>query len=270
MRDICAKIDNSAMIGGIEFKYFVYEMELHKLKQPFCQLHYYLYLFVHGEGEMQMDDKRIKVKAGTLVMVHPWQLFRIVETKEELVYLYISFTGGGTDKIISEIGATEPITAYEGYAHLIDFWMKSIRRLHEKNALYITESVFAATLSRLVLPEKEEEEENFSIILRYIQEHLSDPELSLRSVAGLFFYSEKYFSALFRKKTGTHFTDHLAELRIRHAISLIDGGMRSVTELSDASGFSNSTYFSKVFKKTTGRTPAVYIREKSKIKKDVF
>ena len=270
MRDICAKINNSALVGGIEFKYFVYEMELHKLRQPFCQLHYYLYLFVHGEGEMQMNDKRIKVTPGTLVMVHPWQLFQIVETKGELVYLYISFTGDGADKILSEIGATEPITAYEGYAHLIDFWMKSIRRLHERNALYITESVFAGTLSRLVLPEKEEEEENFSVILRYIQEHLSDPELSLRSVAGLFFYNEKYFSALFRRKTGSHFTDHLSELRIRHAISLINGGTRSVSALSEASGFSNSTYFSKVFKRIVGQTPAIYIREKAKSKNGNF
>lgn len=268
MRDICARIDDSAIRGGIEFKYFVYEMELRKLAQPFCQTHYYLYLFIHGEGEMQMDNKRVPLSPGTLVLVHPWQLFRIVEKQGELTYLYISFTGDGANKIISEIGATEPITSYEGYAHLIDFWMKSIRRIHEKNALYITESVFAATVSHLVIPEKESDEENFSVIMRYIQEHLSDPELSLRSVSRLFFYNEKYFSALFKKKNGSRFTDHLAELRIRHAISLISEGRHSVTELSDASGFVNPTYFSKVFKKTVGKTPAVYIRERVKARQD--
>ena len=261
MRDICAKVDTPAFLGGIDFDYFVYEMELHKLSQPFCQLRHYLYLFVHGEGVLQMADRRVMVKPGTLVLIHPWQLFRIVETKGELTYLYITFSGEGVEKILSEIGATEPMTAYEGYEHLIDFWMKSIRRLHEKNALYVTESVFAATLSYLVLPEKEEDNGDFAAVLRYIQEHLAEPELSLRAVAGMFFYSEKYFSALFREKTGLRFTDHLSELRIHHALSLIDGGMRSVAELSSACGFINPTYFSKVFKKTVGKTPALYIRD---------
>jgi len=83
-------------------------------------------------------------------------------------------------------------------------------------------------------------------------------------VAGIFFYSEKYFSALFREKTGVRFTDHLGELRIRYALSLIDEGMRSVSELSAACGFINATYFSKVFKKIVGKNPASYIRERGK------
>ena len=263
MRDICAKVDTPALLGGIDFDYFVYEMELRKLSQPFCQLRHYLYLFVHGEGELQMADKRVALKPGTLVLVHPWQLFRIVETKGELTYLYITFSGEGVEKILSEIGATEPISAFYGYEHLIDFWMKSIRRLHEKNALYITESVFANTLSYLVAADKEENGD-FAVVLRYVQEHLSDPDLSLRSVAGMFFYSEKYFSALFREKTGTRFTDHLGELRIRRAMSLIDEGVRSVSELSAACGFVNATYFSKVFKKIVGKTPVAYMQSRTK------
>lgn len=262
MRDICTKVDAPSSLGGINFVYFVYEMELRKLSQPFCYPHYYLYLFVHGEGEIRSADRTVAVRPGTLVLVHPWQLFRIVETKGELTYLYISFSGEGADSVLHTLGGEAPITAFEGYGHLIDPWMKAIRRVGERNALYVTEAVFANTLSYLVAPE--EEEGNFSEIERYVQEHLSNHELSLRAVASIFFYSEKYFSALFREKTGTRFTEYLNDLRIRHAMRLMDEGVRSVAELSDACGFLSATYFSKVFRRIVGSTPAAYMKSRAK------
>jgi hypothetical protein len=57
MRDICAKVEHSSAIRDFYFHYFVYEMELRKLPQPFFQSHYYLYLFVCGEGELQWEGK---------------------------------------------------------------------------------------------------------------------------------------------------------------------------------------------------------------------
>ena len=45
MRDICTQVQAASPISGIDFNYFVYEMELKKLKQPFFYTHYYIYLF---------------------------------------------------------------------------------------------------------------------------------------------------------------------------------------------------------------------------------
>jgi AraC-like DNA-binding protein len=251
-------------VGGIHFNYFVYEMELHKLSQPFFQSHYYLYLFVCGEGEIRMSGKRYPVRPGTLVLVHPWQLFSIVETKHELTYLYISMIGEGITPILSQIGAEAPITVYSSQEHLLDYWMKSIRRVQGKNALYITESVFMHTLSYLACEENGAEDRSLSAIKTYIQENLQNPEMSVGLVASIFFYSEKYFSYLFKEKTGIRFTDYLNDLRIRYSLRLIAEGNRSVSELSIACGFANACYFSKVFKKMMGKSPAAYIREREK------
>lgn len=267
MRDICTTVNAPATIGGIRYRFFVYEMELHKLPQPFFYSEYYLYLFVCGEGEVRIADKTYPVAPGTLLLVHPWQLFSIVETKHELTYLYISFTGDGVAPLLPQIGAENPITVYPGQEHLLDFWMKSIRRIQEKNALFITESVFAHTLSYLCASQPEPDDRNLVAIKNYIQENFSNPELSLRAVAGIFFYSEKYFSYLFREKIGIRFTDYLNDLRIHYALRLIDEGMRSVAELSMACGFMNACYFSKVFKKIMGKNPTVYIREHEKEKR---
>ncbi len=264
MRDICTRLEGRASSGAIDFHLFVYEMELHKLSQPFFHSHYFLYLFVCGEGEVRVAGRSFPITPGTLVLVHPWQLLHIVETKSELTYLYISFQGDGVGEILPKIGAHSPITVYPGYAHLLDFWMKSIRRVQECNAGFITQSVFAHTLSYLCAPQSEEEDRSLAAIKNYVQENISDPDLSLRAVAGIFFYNEKYFSYLFKEKTGIRFTDYLNDLRIHLALRLVDEGVRSVSELSAACGFMNACYFSKVFKKTMGKNPATYIREQEK------
>ncbi len=263
MRDICTQVQAASPVSGIDFNYFVYEMELKKLKQPFFYPHYYLYLFACGEGEIRMEGKTYPVFPGSLVLVHPWQMHEIVETKFELTYLYISFSGVGVAPILSQIGAENPITMFPSQAHLLDFWMKSIRRVQQRNALYITESVLMHTLSYLSVSEDGADERSFATIKNYIQENLSNPEMSLRMVAGIFFYSEKYFSYLFREKTGIKFTDYLNDLRIRLALRLISENVTSVAELSSACGFMNACYFSKVFKKIVGKSPATYIREGS-------
>ncbi|MBP3591923.1 MAG: helix-turn-helix transcriptional regulator [Clostridia bacterium] len=264
MRDVCITVANASPISRISYNHFVYEMELHKLRQPFFYSHYYLYLFVCGEGELRHEGKSYSVKPGTLVLVHPWQMHEIVETKHELTYLYISMIGEGIPSILSQIGAEAPVTVYPSQEHLLDHWMKSIRRVQEKNALYITESVFMHTLSYLVCEESGAEDRSLAAIKSYIQENLQNPEMSVGLVASIFFYSEKYFSYLFRGKTGTKFTDYLNDLRIRYALRLISEGVRSIEELSTACGFANACYFSKVFKKMMGKSPAAYIRERKK------
>ena len=261
MRDICTTVKQKAAINDIWFQFFVYEVELRKLRQPFFQSHYYLYLFACGEGEICMDGKTYPVCPGTLVLVHPWQMFHIRETRQRLTYLYISFTGDGVEPVLRDIGAEAPVAVFPGHEGLLDFWMKSIRRVREKNALYITESVFAYTISYLC--GSAAEENSFEAVTSYIQENLSNPELSVRSVAEIFFYSEKYFSYLFQEKTGVRFTDYLNELRIHHALRLMDEGVRSVGILSEACGFASPCYFSKVFKKVMKRAPAVYRRERA-------
>lgn len=264
MRDICTTVAEPSPVGSVSFNYFVYEMELHKLKQPFFQSHYYLYLFVCGEGEICHAGKTYPVASGTVALVHPWQMFEIVETKRELTYLYISFVGEGVSSILSRIGAEAPVTVYPSREYLLDFWMKSIRRIRGQNALYITESVFMYTLSYLTEESESADDRSLAAIKSYMQENLGNPELSLRTVAGIFFYSEKYFSYLFREKTGIRFTDYLNDLRIRFSLRLIGEGVKSIAELSAACGFMNPCYFSKVFKKTVGKSPAVYIREREK------
>ena len=103
-------------------------------------------------------------------------------------------------------------------------------------------------------------EEEYPYIARakaYIQEHLSE-NILLEDVAGAVSLSPNYFSKLFHQRAGENLTAYIARQKVNAAKAQLLSGRMNVNEVSDALGFNNATYFSKVFKKYTGYTPQGY------------
>ena len=89
----------------------------------------------------------------------------------------------------------------------------------------------------------------------YIDKHYRDPDLSLKKLSDSFSYTEKYLSSLFKKNMQIGFISYLNSLRIQYACDLIQKGNMNMSEISVACGYSDYSYFSKVFKKITGHSP---------------
>ena len=65
-----------------------------------------------------------------------------------------------------------------------------------------------------------------------------------------------YFGFLFRKETGIYFNDYLNQIRINHAMHLLENTNHKISQISKMSGFGNTSYFIQCFKKRTGLSPA--------------
>ena len=56
--------------------------------------------------------------------------------------------------------------------------------------------------------------------------------------------------------TGQSPVDFIRTMRINHGMELLRMGKYSITEISEACGFSSATYFGTVFKKHFGKAPS--------------
>lgn len=103
-----------------------------------------------------------------------------------------------------------------------------------------------------------------SELLDWLEDSIAEPITltQLSSKAGL---NEKYFCRVFKEVTGKTFTDYLSSLRIDHACSLLLHDKASVTEAALHSGFSDISYFSKVFKKYKGCSPRQWVKSKAQL-----
>ena len=96
-------------------------------------------------------------------------------------------------------------------------------------------------------------------VLEYIENHYSTA-LTLEDLAGVAGMNPKYFCRVFRSLTHHSPVDYLNYYRIEQAANLLDSTALSVTEVGNRCGFWESSYFTKVFKKYKGVTPASYRR----------
>lgn len=91
----------------------------------------------------------------------------------------------------------------------------------------------------------------------FIRDHYAT-DLSMQSVARAMNYSDAYFCKLFKQCFEVNFSAYLNEYRIDRAKELLQSTRLNVREVSTACGYSDSNYFTRVFKRITGRTPSEY------------
>ncbi len=93
--------------------------------------------------------------------------------------------------------------------------------------------------------------------LLYINKHVPK-NLSLSSLAHVHNVSPQYLSTLFYKEVGTKFTTYYHNARIEYAKELLLKEDSNLSLISETCGYNDPSYFTKVFKKHTGKTPSQY------------
>lgn len=95
-------------------------------------------------------------------------------------------------------------------------------------------------------------------VMDYVEEHLTDPDLTLKKIAEEYLYMNvDYVSRQFRKSTGQKFSQYLTEQRVRKAKELLAYADSSkIQYVAERVGCGNNPqYFSQIFKKLEGVTP---------------
>jgi AraC-like DNA-binding protein len=92
---------------------------------------------------------------------------------------------------------------------------------------------------------------------QFIREHLTE-DLSLGQVAAAVHTSVFYFCKLFRKVTGTTFTEFVSRSRIEKAKNLLLNLNLRISEIAYEVGFQSLTHFNRVFKNVVGESPTDY------------
>ena len=96
--------------------------------------------------------------------------------------------------------------------------------------------------------------------LAWIGDHYatSNPVTEMSDRSGL---TRRTFARRFRAATGRRPIDHVHALRIEAARQLIESGVPAVDEVGFQVGYEDPTFFRRLFKRTTGLTPAAYRRK---------
>ncbi|WP_163539492.1 response regulator transcription factor [Gracilibacillus sp. YIM 98692] len=130
---------------------------------------------------------------------------------------------------------------------------------HVREAVSIFDH-FMEKVENMVLPSNIETTSNIQRLLDYIEEHYND-HLSLQTLANHFHFNPSYLSSYFSKHHEEGFSEYLNHVRIKNAMKMLKSTDMSISTISEAVGYSDPSYFTKVFKKMTTKSPSTFRRE---------
>lgn len=108
---------------------------------------------------------------------------------------------------------------------------------------------------------KEEGMEGGKKIVLEIQKRMKEEyflDLKLSSFAEEYYINQSYLSTLFLQETGQNFTKYLTEIRIQKAKELLESTKFSTMRVAEFVGYNDRGYFTGVFQKKVGLSPAEY------------
>lgn len=92
---------------------------------------------------------------------------------------------------------------------------------------------------------------------QYINENYNKT-ITLEEVSSIIGFNPAYFSSMFKKETGQNFIDYITKIRINNAKYYLLQTDLNVEDIAADVGYSDTKYFTKLFKKLTGLNPSEY------------
>lgn len=95
-------------------------------------------------------------------------------------------------------------------------------------------------------------------IKKYVEEHYTDPNVSVATIGSVFGMQAAYLSRMFKDEYGVLLLDFIIERRISHSKKLLKESNLTINEIAGQSGFLSGSVFIRTFKRVTGITPGKY------------
>lgn len=153
-----------------------------------------------------------------------------------------------------------PVILYELTQQMLSEWhvQGRLERLHVKTLFY--QFVYE------LLQQMDQQQVSIvrpnltSQLIRYMQDYYAEP-MTLDTIAKAFHYSAPYLSKHFRRDTGSSIIDYLIGIRMNKAGTLLRHSGLSLREIAASVGYTDVSYFIRIFKKQTGVTPKQFREE---------
>lgn len=147
----------------------------------------------------------------------------------------------------------------------------SLNVLHQSLSEHKTLEEIKADFIRIFAELSEEIQEsgknkNTVLVLKIkeiIEDNYKDENLSLQAISSMLKMSSAYVGRMFKASEAMSVGDYMNEVRMKQAIKLMDNESYTIKDIMERVGYSNLSYFWRLFKKKFGTTPKEYRQTKA-------
>ncbi len=220
-----------------------------------------------GTANFNMDSELNTIQEGSAIIYRPHQAQYYcynLSDKPEIYWLH--FSGAGIGVHLDNLGfCGKPLFAVGQKSEYITIFEKIIRELQvRREHFFELVNLYALELLTLMSRNMSEKKLNLQGVNEQIQNVIemmnknSQGKQSVNEYAVLCNMSTCWFIHCFKAYTGTTPQQYITDIRLSKAKELLSYSSFNVTEIASIVGYDNPFYFSRIFKKNTGRSPRDY------------
>ena len=213
---------------------------------------------IRGKADVVKGDERIRLSKNDVTFVPEGYDYSInTLSDEEVIVIHFKATLS-KPCVMANMHASHPETFNMLFEKLLSAW-----QTRPCGFVYRMDSLFLSSLEQIERQSKEMHTDSLEFRIQHsvdvIHENIANASFSIDALAVETGYCVSYFRRVFREKHGVSPKEYLINLRIKHAIALLESGYYSVEQVAELSGFAYAKYFSTIFKRITGKTPSFYL-----------
>ncbi|MBE7043488.1 MAG: AraC family transcriptional regulator [Ruminococcaceae bacterium] len=232
---------------------------------------------IHGDGEAVIDSRSVPLKKGGLTVVNSGNLhYTKVISGQSVVYYCLIVSSDMLEQFGIFVEHKE-FCEFVCCEEINRRFEQIVKEMKEQKPYYegVVKGEIGALVSLLqrdfsVESKGDKKSEMVKLGIRYMKKHFCET-LSLNDIAEAVGFSRYYFCREFKNITGYTVNEYLRYLRCREADQLLQNSTLAISEIASACGFDDVSYFTKIFKKQTGKLPSLLRKErKGQQKNEIF
>ncbi|WP_337098078.1 helix-turn-helix domain-containing protein [Paenibacillus sp. YIM B09110] len=230
-----------------------------------------------GQGKLQDGDTVFSVRQGDLLWLAPGMKAKLTHVSETIQCTLMSFDYVVLTRRKGNWGIGAPVLpsllpfkldfvnkqqAYEELAQLDRSYQSKQISIHQlkQQAERAIQSMIASSEDNAARPAAPVND-SIGRSIAYMQEHYKS-KIKLETLAQIAGLTPTSYSRSFRRSKGATPVEYLNQLRIDRSKQLLAQADVTVKGACEAVGFGNEFYFSRLFKRTVGISPALYIKRR--------
>ena len=233
---------------------------------------YQILYVANGKTHFWFDGKEEIVSAGHMVLYKPEEIQKYVYYLEDNPEVFwIHFTGSDVKNILAYHGIS--LDEHVFYCGVLPDYKVLFRKIIQELQLcrYGYEDYIASLFNDiLLLVDRQQHEqkkatgnvqEQIERAAAYFNENYNT-KISIDDYAESLHISTNWFIHNFKQYAGMSPAQYILSLRMVNAQSLLERTTYNIKEISEIVGYENPLYFSRVFKKEIGKSPAQYRKKR--------
>ncbi len=238
---------------------------------PHWHEHMELLHILNGKGKVIIGTEENIVEPGDTIVINPNAMHQIVPFDDTLVFYCLIIGNSLLDNLSLDI-SSKSIKSKITDANITALFSCINRLYDEKPVCYKPEICGnAIKIVSLLMRKHLEDNSNYSnknadraemvkSSISYMKKNFKDA-ITLDDIAKHVGFNKCYFCRVFKEVTGVTVITMLNTIRCEEAKHLFASSKYNISEVAEKCGFSNTSYFTKTYKKIIGHLPSYDIKK---------